>query len=343
MFELGHPKHYHMFKRLMDNYRSNGNQIIVMARNKDVLLNLLKADKIKYVRFGPHLDGLLKKLLITPLLLFNYFAILVFYRPKIVFSKASPYVSFFSRALRLNHIIFPDSDGFKSNDVLGKHASLIITPDNYKDDYGPKHKRINGFFENLYLHPEVFKPNKQLLSKYGIDPLSKYIIIRLVGWGAHHDTFAKGISKEKLTNLIKGLEKHARVYLSSEGAQSKELNKYKLDIDPADIHHVLYFASAYLGDSQTMATEASLLGVPSIRTNSFVGDKDMTNFKLLEQKHGLLYNFSDPQKAFKKAATLLQEPGTKDKWQEKRQRYYKENRDVFKQILSYINDFESKT
>jgi predicted glycosyltransferase len=37
------------------------------------------------------------------------------------------------------------------------------------------------------------------------------------------------------------------------------------------MHHVMAFADLYLGDSQTMAAEAGVLGVPFVRFNDFVG------------------------------------------------------------------------
>ena len=41
--------------------------------------------------------------------------------------------------------------------------------------------------------------------------------------------------------------------------------------NPLDMHHVMAFASLYIGDSQTMAAEAGVLGVPFVRFNDFVG------------------------------------------------------------------------
>ena len=40
------------------------------------------------------------------------------------------------------------------------------------------------------------------------------------------------------------------------------------------MHHVMAFASLYIGDSQTMAAEAGVLGVPFVRFNDFVGRID---------------------------------------------------------------------
>ena len=45
--------------------------------------------------------------------------------------------------------------------------------------------------------------------------------------------------------------------------------KYSLSINENDIHHVLYFADLFIGDSQSMTVEAAMLGTPSIRINNF--------------------------------------------------------------------------
>ena len=338
IFELGHPKHYHMFKSFMHYYENNGKNIVVIARNKDVLLKLLEADGVRYRTLGPYKNGLLNKLLITPLLILNYLKIVMQTRPSVIFSKASPYASVFAKILGIRHIIFPDSDGFTSNDILMRFADTIITPDNYKNDYGSKHKRISGFFENIYLHPDIFKPDISVLKKYSIDPESKYVIVRFVGWGAHHDNLAKGISHLDREKIIKSLNKYADVYVTSEFQLNGNLSKHKLKIAPEDIHHVLYYSSLYFGDSQTMATEASLLGVPAIRTNTFVGESDMTNFKLLENEYGLLFNYSDVNQAVSKALELLQDDDIKSRWRKKRGRYYESNRNVFEQIVNIVDE-----
>jgi len=337
LFELGHPKHYHMFKRLIYHYKSKGIGVVVVARNKDVLLGLLDADKVNYHILGPHKDGVFNKLIITPYLLAHYLKLLLKKKPKLIFSKASPYASMLSKLIGSKHIIFPDSDGFKSNDLLMKFADIVVTPQNYNNNYGEKHKRINGFFENLYLHPDVFTPDKSKVKKYSIDPDSKYVIVRFVGWGAHHDSFEKGFKIKQRELLVETLSKYARVYVTSEKALFGKLQNYKLQINPEDIHHVLFYASLYVGDSQTMATESSLLGVPAIRANSFVGDNDMTNFKILESKYNLLLNYSNIDDAIEKSVDLLSIKSTKGQWAEKRKKYYQDNSDGFKTIVKFVD------
>ena len=54
-----------------------------------------------------------------------------------------------------------------------------------------------------------------------------------------------------------------------------------------DMHLVMAFASLYIGDSQTMAAEAGVLGVPFVRFNDFVGR--IGYLRELEDKYQLGY------------------------------------------------------
>ncbi len=62
-----------------------------------------------------------------------------------------------------------------------------------------------------------------------------------------------------------------RIYITSERPLEPQFEQYRIHINPLDMHHVMAFASLYIGDSQTMAAEAGVLGVPFVRFNDFVG------------------------------------------------------------------------
>ncbi|MBK7853743.1 MAG: hypothetical protein IPJ79_01455 [Bacteroidetes bacterium] len=51
----------------------------------------------------------------------------------------------------------------------------------------------------------------------------------------------------------------------------------------------MYFAHMYIGDSQTMAAEAAVLGTPSIRYNDFVGE--ISYLEELEHLYQLTFGF----------------------------------------------------
>ena len=61
------------------------------------------------------------------------------------------------------------------------------------------------------------------------------------------------------------------LYISSEGNLSKKLHKYELIIAPNRMHDLMYHASLFIGDSQTMCAEAGILGTP------FINEKDGIN------------------------------------------------------------------
>ena len=52
------------------------------------------------------------------------------------------------------------------------------------------------------------------------------------------------------------------VYDTEEGMIIDDKDKV-IKIDPNDMHHILSYAHIFIGDSQTMAAEAAILGTPS--------------------------------------------------------------------------------
>ena len=89
---------------------------------------------------------------------------------------------------------------------------------------------------------------------------------------AKHGQKCVDMAKNKMIErLVKVLEPHGRIYITSERPLEPQFEQYRIKINPLDMHHVMAFASLYIGDSQTMAAEAGVLGVPFVRFNDFVG------------------------------------------------------------------------
>ena len=101
--------------------------------------------------------------------------------------------------------------------------------------------------------------------------LSPFFIMRFASLNAHHDSGIKGINTEIAQRLIDILAPHGTIYITSERPLEPQFEQYRIRINPLDMHHVMAFASLYIGDSQTMAAEAGVLGTPFIRFNDFVG------------------------------------------------------------------------
>ena len=102
-----------------------------------------------------------------------------------------------------------------------------------------------------------------------------------------HGSGIKGINTEIAQRLIDILAPHGTIYITSERPLEPQFEKYRIRINPLDMHHVMAFASLYIGDSQTMAAEAGVLGVPFVRFNDFVGR--IGYLRELEDKYELGY------------------------------------------------------
>ena len=83
-----------------------------------------------------------------------------------------------------------------------------------------------------------------------------YFLIRFSALNAHHDIGITGINTEVAQRLIDILSPHGRIYITSERPLEPQFEKYRIKINPLDMHHLMAYASLYIGDSQTMAAEA---------------------------------------------------------------------------------------
>ena len=150
-------------------------------------------------------------------------------------------------------------------------AHDILTPivcDNGKWD--KKSVKYESYHELAYLHPNHFVPDKTVVNKY-FSADKPYFIIRFAKLTAHHDNGIEGIGTQIALKLITKLEQYGNIYITSERPLDTELEPYRIKINPIDMHHVMAFADLYIGDSQTTAAEAGVLGIPFIRFNDFVG------------------------------------------------------------------------
>lgn len=334
IFELNHPKHYYQFKYIMSILEKRGHSVLVLARDKDVLLKVLQEEGVPYRVFGVHKESISGKVFSSFSIFRHYKRIAKEFSPDVIVSKASLYGTLVARMLGCKSFIFPDSEVVKlTNNVVAPMATWIVTPEPFTLDFGKKHLRIKGLFEDCYLSPEVLSIDDCYPQEHNLQ--CPYAILRFVGWTANHDVNNNGFSLDEKIALADSISKYMTVYISSEKVLPPELAKYKLSTPAAQIHDVLANADLYVGDSQTMATEAALLGTPAIRSNSFVGENDMSNFKMLEKKFGLLFNIRD-FKSVLAMATDLAKDSRKAAWKQKREDYYKSVGDTNRYIADLL-------
>ncbi|RLD49133.1 MAG: hypothetical protein DRI97_18350 [Bacteroidetes bacterium] len=338
LFELTHPKHYYQFRHIINVFHDDGHEIKIIARDKDVLLELLEKENHHFQIYGKHKKGLLGKIFNIADIFFNYLKIVRKFKPDFIVSKASLYAVLIKPFTGAKLVITPDSEVvWLTKKIVAPCSDVVITPETYTIDYGKKHKRIDGFFEECYLAPAAFKPNKSVLTEAGINPDSSYFVLRFISWDANHDVGQFGFTDDERLKLAEKLSKHGRVIISAEQKILDEnLQNYQNPIPPNKMHHLLHYATMYIGDSQTMATESALLGTPALRYNSFVGPDDMSNFIILEKDHGLLRNFSDFRALMQAVDEMLKKEDIKSECLGKRKTYFASKSDLNDQLIKAI-------
>lgn len=332
LFDLGHPAHFHLFKNIIKYFKEQNNNLLITARDKDILLNLLNSNGFDYTVLGKSRKsyvGLFIELMERNLSLYK---ICRKFKPHLLIGT-SVNIAHVGKLIRKKTLIFNEDDA-KVVPYFAKlaypFASAVIKPDCLSFERGGNDIYHKSYHELAYLHPNVFQPTKDIPQKYGLKPYG-YSIMRLSALSAHHDRGAIGISSNKKNNIKNLLGKYGIVIESHENELEKKYN-----INPLDMHHILAFAKILVSDSQTMTAEASVLGIPSVRCNTFVGK--ISYLDELEYKYGLTYGFfpQDNDKMFEKMKELLTNQNLNEEWQKKRQTMLKDKVDLTNWIIKLI-------
>lgn len=343
LFHLGHPAHFHLFKNVIANLKEKGNEVFILIKKKDVLEDLLQESGLEYQNILP--DGRKDSFLAIALGLlkqdWSVFKFCLKHRPDLLIGSSTS-IAHVGKVLNIPSLVLGEDD----TDIVPIFAKLtyplattIMSPricNNGKwDDRSIKYE---GYHELAYLHPNNFQPDKSVAEKY-VDTSGPYFLVRFAKLDAHHDVGISGINDKIALRLIKLLEKFGKVYITSERKFNNELEPYRLNIKPIDIHHVMAYASLYVGDSQTMAAEAGVLGIPFIRFNDFVGK--IGYLRELEDKYELGFGIKSKEEAllFKTIDEFLIQKNTAEKWQEKKKVMLSDKIDVAQFITQFIENY----
>ncbi len=210
-------------------------------------------------------------------------------KPDIFLSFSSPYAAQVAKIMGKPHIAINDTEHTDKTHAKFTYpfSSVILTPESYQNDLGSKQIRFDNTVEGLYLHKNYFKQNISVLNDIGIEIDEKFVLLRFVSWHAHHDYGQSGLDLYTIKTLINLLEKNYKIFISSELPLSPEFQKYQLHISPEKMHDVLYYASLFIGESGTMASESAFLGTPAVYINSL----PLMCYLKLEQDAGILKHF----------------------------------------------------
>ena len=340
LFQLGHPAHFHLFKHTIARLKNDGHQVYILIKKKDILEDLLKESGLPYVNILP--SGKKSNLALL-LRLWRVFWFTLTHRVDMLVGS-TPEVAQVAWVLRRHSMVMAEDDAVIVPQFIKAVKPFVdqylspITCDNGVLESSTIH--YAGFHKLAYLHPNEFTPDEQVVDKY-FPHQKDYFLLRFAQLNAYHDISAqaKGINNEIAKKLMELLLPYGDVYITSERPLGEELEPYRLHINPLDIHHVMAFAKLYIGDSQSMAVEAAMLGTPSLRFNDFAGKIGV--LEELEHKYELTYAIppSNPQLLYEKISEWLLISNLRAVFQERRQRMLADKIDVTAFFTWFIENY----
>jgi uncharacterized protein len=346
LIDIGHPAHIHYFRNLAIELQKKGNTVFWSTRDIPILKQLLSSYGYGYFVLSKKSDTISGKIIKQ---FYNDIKLLHFCIKKKIdlIIGVSVTAAHISKISKIKSFVFDDDDDevqplFARN--VAPFSTELLSPDSLKG------KRIRkdtvfypGFHELAYLHPNRFKPDPSVLQECGLKDGETFFILRFNAFKAHHDNNIRGLSLDQKLLLINILAKQGRVLITTEREIEPELSPWQLQILPEKIHSLLSYATLFISDSQTMTSEAVMLGIPSLRCNSFAGR--LSTLEEEEKKYELTYAFlpENFDELLNKLSDLLAFPDLRTEWQNRRKKLLEDKIDVTAFWLWFIeNHPESK-
>lgn len=343
LFDVVHPAHVHFFRHLIGELGSAGHETFVVARNKDVTTELLDHHRIEYVTVKRSRRrgrlGLATELVRRDLALRR---IIRDFGAEVLLTRNPAGV----QAARLTGVlgIFDTDDGKQVGvhfRAAARFAHVITTPDCIADDLGARHVKYPSYKALAFLHPDRFAADPSVREQLGVHEGDRYSIVRTVALGASHDRGAVGFDPDLLSNVLQVLRRHGPAFVSSETSLPPDLEPFALPVPAHRVHDALAFAALCVTDGQSMAGEAAVLGVPSIRFSSTSGRLDL--FRELGERYGMVSEFRpDERSAFLAEVECVAARDDRRAWQEGRRILLADKCDLTTWLCDFLADLPQR-
>lgn len=339
LIDIGHPAHVHYFRNLYKILTNKGDKVLVVSREKDVAINLLKEFGIPFINRGRGSNSTLGKLLYMIRADLWLLAKAMMFKPDLMLSFSTIYPAHVSFILRIPYLGITDTEhSVEQQRLFVPFSKYILTPTCFRRDFGKKHFRFNSYMELSYLHPKYFTPDNTVLKDLNITDGEKYSIIRFVSWNASHDRGHLGISYKNKIRIVNELSEYGKVFISSEEKLPNDLNKHIFPLDASKLHHAMYYANLVYGESATMASEAAILGTPAI-----FHDDDGRGYTFEQEEiYGHVHNFTeseeDQELGIKKAVEIISDSSYKEEARKCSLRILNDKISTTDFLVEFIND-----
>ena len=334
LIDIGHPGHVHLFRPFTQEMIKKGHQILFTCREKEFEKELLEAAGFDYISFGKKYKSTTGKILGLIKFDIQEFIAGLKFKPDIFLSHGSIYAAHAAFLYMKPHISMEDSGNMEQIRLYLPFTKVVLTPFELKENLGVKQIRYHGYHELAYLRPKYFTPDISVLKHLGILKGDIYTLVRFVSWDATHDVGQGGLTAIQKEELVDFLSSQTRLFISSEGEVPEKFSKYLIEIKPEQMHSVLYYASLVISEGATMASEAGVLGTPSIYVNSLV-----RCYNEDQEKYGLVFNYRNGKGVIEKVRELLNTPNLKSERQNRRQKMLADKIDVTAFLVWFVENY----
>lgn len=334
LIDIGHPGHVHLFRPFANEMIKKGHEILFTCREKEFEVMLLETAGFNYVSFGEKFKSTIGKLI--GLVKFDFLEFLqgIKFKPDLFLSHGSPYAAHASFLLGKPNIALEDTGNKEQVKLYLPFTKTVLTSNTFHDNYGKKQIQYQGFHELAYLHPHYFTEDPSVLEELNVLSDEPFFILRFISWNASHDVGEKGLTTNEKSELIQYLNTKGKVFISSEKELPDDLQQYALKIHPSKVHNAMYYATLFIGEGATMASECAILGTPAIYINS------MEAGTINEQeKRGLVYHFRNGARVLEKVKKMLADDNLKRDTQLKSEKLISDNIDLTAFLVWFIENY----
>lgn len=314
------PAHAHLYHNLVPRLQDRGHNVLILARNYGCTVEVLEYYGLQYELYGGQAPSFVSLVANVPGQFSRIARRARSFAPDVVFGRGA-YAVVAGTATRTPIVLVLDSTPLEiSHRVSSRFARTVVSPDAFKGSLGDHHLRFDGLQECAYLHPDVFTPDPSVRDAFGVGPDEAYALVRFNAFDALHDV-GSGSRADERRELIRHLTERVTVFVSDEAGtlDLSDLPAERYDLHPGRMHDALAEARLFVTDTGTMATEAGLLGTPTVR----YADPDeptMGEFEELRE-NGLLKQHNTMSDVVNAATRLLDDDEAVTRWATARDRY----------------------
>ena len=286
--EFSHPAQVHKFKHVLASLIRQGHEVMILSRDKDVMVPLLNSlglphECLSRARSG--ISGLALELIVRETRVFRR---VLKYKPDLVLSAHSAPIVHAAWTLGIPRLVHEDTEfGTLQQTLIMPFASRILTTACYMKDWGPRQIRIDSVEPLCYLHPDHFRPRPDILLRYGVRRGEPFAVVRFVSWTAAHDIGIRADAVKVRERLIHSLLSAGavKVFIASEGDRELPPDARVCRPEPEHFHDLLAEARICASEGITVANEAAVLGVPAVLANPLVAGhtSELERYGLVER------------------------------------------------------------